>query len=44
MAATDAAATICPTGSLVIKRKGWATPVGKRKYDAAPIGSDIERQ
>ncbi len=44
MASTDAAATACPTGCLVIKRTGWATPVGQRKYDLAPIGSDIEQK
>jgi [NiFe] hydrogenase diaphorase moiety small subunit len=44
MTAKDAAATICPTGSLVIKRKGWAVPVGQRTYDKAPIGSDIEQK
>jgi len=42
MAATDHAASICPTGCLVVKRKGFAIPVGKRKFDHAPIGSDIE--
>jgi hypothetical protein len=24
------------------KRVGFATPVGRRKYDNTPIGSDIE--
>jgi [NiFe] hydrogenase diaphorase moiety small subunit len=41
LAATDKAAAYCPTGSLVVKRVGWSTPVGKRKYDKEPIGSDI---
>lgn len=44
MAVADTAATICPTGCLVIKRKGWAIPVGQRKYDLAPIGSEIEHK
>ncbi|NIA15525.1 MAG: 2Fe-2S iron-sulfur cluster binding domain-containing protein [Nitrospiraceae bacterium] len=44
MSATDKAASICPTGCLVVKGKGWATPVGKRDYDTMPIGSDIEQQ
>lgn len=44
MAATDKAAEICPTGCLVIKRKGYATPIGQRKYDHAPIGTDIEKK
>jgi [NiFe] hydrogenase diaphorase moiety small subunit len=42
MAATDKAARICPTGSLVVKREGYRTPVGKRPYDKTPIGADIE--
>jgi [NiFe] hydrogenase diaphorase moiety small subunit len=41
LAAADKAASYCPTGSLVVKRVGWKTPVGKRKYDRQPIGSDI---
>ncbi len=42
LAAADKAASYCPTGSLVVKRVGWKIPVGKRKYDQQPIGSDIE--
>jgi len=42
-AATDQAAAVCPTGSLVVKRVGYAVPVGRRRYDHAPIGSEIER-
>lgn len=37
--AQDKAAQVCPTGCLMIKRKGYATPVGRRKYDKAPIGT-----
>ncbi len=40
----DAAASICPTGSLVIKRVGYSTPYGARAYDTAPIGSTIEKK
>ncbi len=43
MAAADRAATICPTGSLVIKRIGYARPFGTRDYDIKPIGSEIEK-
>ena len=39
----DKAASICPTGSIVIKRVGYNIPYGKRTYDRAPIGSDIEK-
>jgi [NiFe] hydrogenase diaphorase moiety small subunit len=42
LAAADKAASYCPTGSLVVKRVGWKIPVGKRKYDQEPIGSEIE--
>ncbi len=44
MAAADRAATICPTGSLVIKRVGYAETFGIRKYDKEPIGSEIEKK
>ncbi len=33
---------ICPVGALLTKGKGFETPIGKRKYDKAAIGSDIE--
>jgi [NiFe] hydrogenase diaphorase moiety small subunit len=42
LAAADKAASYCPTGSLMKKREGWKMPVGTRKYDKVPIGSDIE--
>ncbi len=41
--AADKAAGYCPTGSLVPKRVGWQTPVGSRRFDHEPIGSDIEK-
>jgi len=42
VAATDKAIDICPVGALFKKRVGYATPVGQRKYDHKPIGSEIE--
>jgi [NiFe] hydrogenase diaphorase moiety small subunit len=33
----------CPVGSILKKEVGFAVPIGRRKYDAAPIGSDIEK-
>ena len=33
----------CPVGALLKKRVGFAVPVGQRKYDHQPIGSDIEQ-
>ncbi|MEN6309999.1 MAG: 2Fe-2S iron-sulfur cluster-binding protein [Acidobacteriota bacterium] len=33
---------ICPVGAILRKEIGFAVPVGKRKFDKKPIGSDIE--
>jgi [NiFe] hydrogenase diaphorase moiety small subunit len=41
-AATDEAVNACPVGALLAKRVGYKVPVGERKYDHKPIGSDIE--
>jgi [NiFe] hydrogenase diaphorase moiety small subunit len=38
--ATDAALSACPVGALLPKRVGFAIPVGERKYDHHPIGSE----
>jgi len=37
------AADICPVGALIVKEKGFRTPIGKRKYDKKPIGDEIEK-
>lgn len=34
----------CPVGSILVKEKGFDTPIGKRKYDTKPIGSEIENK
>jgi len=34
---------ICPVGALLRKEVGFAVPIGQRKFDRAPIGSDIRR-
>jgi len=34
---------ICPVGAIIRKEKGFNEPIGTRKYDKMPIGSDIER-
>jgi [NiFe] hydrogenase diaphorase moiety small subunit len=39
---TDQACDVCPVGALMRKRVGYAVPVGERKYDHQPIGSDIQ--
>ncbi len=33
LAATDKAAQVCPTGALLVKRKGFAVPIGSRIFD-----------
>ena len=33
----DKAAQVCPVGVILKKRKGFAVPIGERKYDKAPI-------
>ncbi len=38
----DEAVSACPVGCLMKKRVGYAIPVGERRYDQEPIGSDIE--
>ncbi len=32
----------CPVGAILLKEKGFDTPIGKRKYDSTPIGNEIE--
>jgi [NiFe] hydrogenase diaphorase moiety small subunit len=39
---TDKAVDSCPVGAILKKRVGFEVPVGERKYDHKPIGSDIE--
>ncbi len=40
--ATDEAVAACPVGCLLKKRVGYAVPVGRRRFDHQPIGSEIE--
>ncbi len=42
LAAVDKAVHVCPVGCIVIKRTGYRTPYGTRRFDQTPIGSDIE--
>lgn len=44
MAVTDKAADVCPVGSIIKKRTAYAVPIGERKYDKKPIGSEIEEK
>jgi [NiFe] hydrogenase diaphorase moiety small subunit len=34
---------VCPVGALLVREKGFDVPIGERKYDKQPIGSDIEK-
>lgn len=36
LAATDLAAQVCPVGALLPKRRGFAVPIGQRRFDAPP--------
>jgi [NiFe] hydrogenase diaphorase moiety small subunit len=40
---TDKAAHVCPVGVILEKRKGFAVPIGQRRYDVDPIGMQVER-
>jgi [NiFe] hydrogenase diaphorase moiety small subunit len=33
----------CPVGSILKKEVGFVVPIGKRKFDKVPIGSDVEK-
>jgi len=39
---TDQAIDVCPVGAILKKRTAYAVPIGRRKYDHTPIGSEIE--
>ncbi len=38
----DQAVEICPVGAIMKRGRGFETPIGQRKYDKHPIGSEIE--
>jgi len=42
VAATDRVLQMCPVGAIVKKRVGYAVPIGERRFDRRPIGSEIE--
>jgi [NiFe] hydrogenase diaphorase moiety small subunit len=43
LAGSDKVVEACPVGALRRKHVGYATPIGQRPYDKAPIGSEIEQ-
>ena len=38
----DKAAQVCPVGVILPKRRGFAVPIGERKYDQQPIGEGVK--
>ena len=38
----DACVKACPVGAIIVKDTAYRTPIGERKYDHEPIGSEIE--
>ena len=41
-AATDRAASVCPVGVILPKRRGFAVPIGERRFDRKPVAQDDE--
>jgi [NiFe] hydrogenase diaphorase moiety small subunit len=41
MAATDRAASICPVGVILPKRRGFVVPIGERLYDEKAISEQV---
>ena len=39
VALTDKALEVCPVGVIIKKGQGFATPIGKRRFDASPISA-----
>jgi [NiFe] hydrogenase diaphorase moiety small subunit len=42
MAVTDRAASICPVGVILPKRRGFVTPIGQRRFDARSVADEVE--
>jgi len=40
--ATDRAIQVCPTGALLVKRRGYEQPIGERRFDAHAIECEFE--
>jgi [NiFe] hydrogenase diaphorase moiety small subunit len=39
LAVTDAAVRVCPVGAILVKRRAFAVPIGRRTYDLRPISA-----
>lgn len=44
MSVNDRAADVCPVGCIIKKRVGFKVPIGQRRFDHEPIGSDIQKR
>lgn len=42
MSLTDRAASICPVGVILPKRRGFLIPIGERKYDEQSVSEQVE--
>lgn len=43
MALGDRAASVCPVGVILPKRRGFVIPIGKRRFDAKPASEQVEQ-
>jgi [NiFe] hydrogenase diaphorase moiety small subunit len=43
MALGDRAASVCPVGVILQKRRGFVIPIGKRRFDAKPASEQVEQ-
>jgi len=43
LSVTDRAAHVCPVGCILIKRVGYAAPIGARRFDLEPISEEATR-
>ncbi len=41
MTLDDKAMTVCPVGVILRKRRGFAQPIGQRRYDLVPLPSEV---
>jgi [NiFe] hydrogenase diaphorase moiety small subunit len=42
IAKDDRAASICPVGAILPKRRGFATPIGQRRFDIQPVSQEVQ--
>ena len=42
MALTDRAAQVCPVGVILPKRRGFAVPIGQRRFDILPVSEQVQ--